>query len=71
MKMLFKQRLFSWLDSYDIYDEAGNTLFTVKGALSWGHLLRIYDASGNEVGCVKEKIFLFMVTEKIFVIGFM
>lgn len=21
MKLLFKQRLFSWLDSYDIYDE--------------------------------------------------
>lgn len=60
MKMLFKQRLFSWLDSYDIYDEAGNTLFTVKGALSWGHLLRIYDASGNEVGCVKEKIFTWL-----------
>jgi len=25
MKLLFKQRLFSWFDSYDIYDEAGNT----------------------------------------------
>ena len=60
MKMLFKQRLFSWLDSYDIYDEAGNTLFEVKGELSWGHLLRIYDARGNEVGCVKERIFTFL-----------
>ena len=29
MKLLFKQRFFSWLDSYDIYDEAGNTVFTV------------------------------------------
>ena len=28
MKLLFKQRFFSWLDSYDIYDEAGNTVFT-------------------------------------------
>ena len=25
MKLLFKQRFFSWFDSYDIYDEAGNT----------------------------------------------
>ena len=56
MKLLFKQRFFSWFDSYDIYDDAGNTVFTVKGALSWGHLLRIYDAKGNEVGYVKEKI---------------
>ena len=24
MKLLFKQRIFSWIDSYDIYDENGN-----------------------------------------------
>ena len=38
MRLLFKQRLFSWFDSYDIYDEDGNTVYTVKGQLSWGHL---------------------------------
>jgi uncharacterized protein YxjI len=48
--------MFSWFDSYDIYDESGNTVFVVKGQLSWGHLLKIYDAYGNEVGSVKEKI---------------
>ena len=57
MKMLFKQRLFSWLDSYDIYDESHQVLYTVKGQLSWGHCMKIYDAFGNEVGTVKEKIF--------------
>ena len=57
MKLLFKQRFFSWFDSYDIYDEAGNTMFVVKGELAWGHLLRIYDAGGNEVGYIKEKVF--------------
>ena len=56
MKLLFKQRFFSWFDSYDIYDEAGNTMFVVKGELAWGHLLRIYDTNGNEVGYIKEKI---------------
>ena len=56
MKLLFKQRMFSWFDSYDIYDEAGNSVFVVKGELAWGHLLRIYDAQGNEVGCIKEKV---------------
>lgn len=60
MKLLFKQRLFSWLDSYDIYDDAGNTVFVVKGALAWGHLLRIYDARGNEVGYIREKMFSFL-----------
>ena len=41
MKLLFKQRLFSWFDSYDIYDEAGNTVYVVKGQFSWGHKLAI------------------------------
>lgn len=57
MKLLFKQRAFSWFCSYDIYDEAGNVVYVVKGELSWGHLLRIYDAAGQELGCVKQKIF--------------
>ena len=56
MKLLFKQRFFSWFDSYDIYDEAGNTVYVVKGELSWGHLLRIYDAAGNDLGMIKEKV---------------
>ena len=60
MKLIFKQRLFSWFDSYDIYDEAGNTVFTVKGELAWGHLLRIYDAIGNDVGYIKERVFTFL-----------
>lgn len=34
MKLLFQQRFFSWFDSYDIYNEAGQTLYTVKGQLS-------------------------------------
>ncbi len=60
MKLLFKQRLFSWLDSYDIYDEAGQTVYTVKGQLAWGHCLKIYDACGMELGIVREKVFAFL-----------
>ena len=56
MKLLFKQRMFSWFDSYDIYDEAGNTMFVVKGQFAWGHLLRVYDAAGNELGYLREKV---------------
>ena len=60
MKLLFKQRFFSWFDSYDIYNENGETVYTVKGQLSWGHCLKIFDAYGNEVGTVKERIFTFL-----------
>lgn len=60
MRLLFKQRLFSWLDSYDIYDEAGNTMFTVKGQLAWGHRLKIFDAYNNEIGIVQERVLTFL-----------
>ena len=41
MRLLFKQRLFSWLDSYDIFDEQGNVVFSVEGKMGWGHRLHI------------------------------
>ena len=30
MRLLFKQRFFSWFDSYDIYHEDGSIAFTVE-----------------------------------------
>ena len=57
MKLLFRQRAFSWFDSYDIYDENENTVYVVKGQLSWGHCLKIYDPEEQqELGTVKEEI---------------
>ena len=49
MKLLFKQRAFSWLDSYDI-----------KGKLSFGHCFEVYDARGREVGYVEQRLFTFL-----------
>ena len=56
MKLLFRQRLFSWFDSYDIYNEQGETVYTVRGQLAWGHCLHIEDAAGRHVGTVKERV---------------
>ena len=60
MKLLFKQRFFSWLDSYDIYYEDGSVAYTVKGQLSWGHCLKIFDPNGCELGTVKERVLTFL-----------
>lgn len=60
MKLLFKQRFFSWFDSYDIYDESGNTVYVVKGQLSWGHCLKIFDRYGSEIGTVKERVLILL-----------
>ncbi|MDO4608391.1 MAG: LURP-one-related family protein [Clostridia bacterium] len=57
MKLIFKQRLFSWFDSYDIYNTFGEVVYTVKGQLAWGHTLKIFDSNGLEIATVKEKIF--------------
>lgn len=69
MKLIFKQRFFSWLDSYDIFDEYGNTLYTVKGEMALGHLLNIYDAGGNKVGCIKEKVLTWLPKFEMYIGG--
>ena len=51
MRLLFRQRLFSWFDSYDIYDEAGNTVYTVEGKLAWGHCLHILNGGRPDRRC--------------------
>lgn len=60
MRLRFKQRFFSWLDSYDVFDENENTVFTVEGKLSWGHRLEIYDPQGNYLGRVQEEVLTFL-----------
>lgn len=66
MRLLFKQRFFSWFDSYDIYNESGNTVFSVEGQLSWGKRLEIHDASGANIGTLKQKVFSFLPTFEIY-----
>lgn len=60
MRLLFRQRFFSWFDSYDIYNENEETVYTVKGQLSIGHCLAIYDANNNRIGMVQEKFLTFL-----------
>lgn len=60
MKLLFKQRMFSWFDSYDIYGENGETIYEVKGQLALGHHLTVFDARGIEVATLEERIFSFL-----------
>lgn len=69
MKMHFKQRIFSWFDSYDIYDDEGNTLYVVKGQLAWGHCLKIFDGNGNEIGTVKERILTILPKFEVYMDG--
>ena len=60
MRLLFKQRFFSWLDSYDIYHEDGSVAYTVEGKLAWGHKLVICSPDGDEIGTVREEVLTFL-----------
>lgn len=67
MRLLFKQRFFSWFDSYDIYDENGNTVFTVEGKFAWGHKLHVLNASGEHIATVQEVVLTFMPKFELYV----
>ena len=61
MQLYFKQRLFSWFDSYDIYNAAdGSVAFTVEGQLAWGHCLHILNAMGDHIGTVQQRVLTFL-----------
>ena len=51
MQLLIKQRVFSWTDSYDVYDETGAAKYFVKAEFfSFGHQIHIYDKrTGQEL----------------------
>ena len=71
MKLLIKQRGFSWTDTYDVYDEYGNPKYFVKGEfLSIGHKIHIYrHDTGEEVGMVREKLMTVMPRFELIVEG--
>ena len=64
MELLIKQRIFSWTDSYDVYDETGNPRYFVKAEFfSLGHQIHIYDKqTGEELGSVHQKLLMLLPT---------
>ena len=66
MKLIIKQKIISWFDSYNVYDENDNVVYVVKGKLAWGHKFVIFDASGKELGCINEKIVSLLPTFEIY-----
>lgn len=62
MQLRIKQRVFSWTDSYDVYDENGNAKYYVSAEfLSLGHQIHVYDKnSGRELGSVHQRLLTFL-----------
>ena len=64
MELLIKQRVFSWTDTYDVFDSSQNAKYFVKGDFfSLGHRIRIYDKfTGEELGCVQQRLLTLLPT---------
>ena len=71
MELLIRQRVFSWTDTYDVFDASGNAKYFVKGEFfSLGHKIHIYDKeSGRELGCVSQRLLTLLPTFDISVNG--
>ena len=71
MQLLIRQRVFSWTDSYDVYDENGIAKYEVKAEFfSLGHQIHVYDKrTGRELGSIHEKLLTFLPVFEIVVDG--
>lgn len=71
MQLLIKQRVFSWTDSYDVYDENGDARYFVQAEfLTLGHQIHVYEkATGREVGSIHQRLLTFLPAFDIVVDG--
>ncbi len=71
MQLFIKQRVFSWSDTYDVYDAQGEPRYYVRGEVfSFGHQIHVYEKStGREVGSIHQKLFTFLPCFEIVIDG--
>ena len=56
-QLLIKQRVFSWTDTYDVYDEKEEPKYFVKAEFfSLGHQIHVYHKSRREFGIVIQRL---------------
>ena len=70
MELHIRQRIFSWGDSYDVFDDSWEARYEVRSAFfSLGHQIHVYDKRADEgrdeVGSIRQKLFTLMPTFEI------
>ena len=70
-RLLIKQKVFSWTDTYEVYDSNDFPKYEVKAdSFTIGHRIRVYEkATGREVGLIKEKLLRLFREYEIYVNG--
>ena len=70
MKLYLKQKVFSWVDRFTVWDEAGNDRYYVEGEFfSWGKKLHVSNLTGREVAFIEQKVFSFLPKFFVYVNG--
>lgn len=61
MKLYVKQKVFSWKDKFNIYDEYGNEAYWVEGEVfSIGKKLDLFDKDNNHKAHIHQKVLSFL-----------
>ena len=70
MKLYFKQRIFSFKQRTDIFDEFGNVIFVAEGEIfSLGRRMHIYDMNRCELGFVQQRLLHLMPRFSVYING--
>lgn len=70
MRLMIKEKVFSWTDTFTVTDEAGNDRYYVSGELfSFGKKLHVTDTEGREVAYVEQHIWSFLPRYRVLVNG--
>ena len=61
MKLFIKQKVFSFKDKFNIFDERGEIKYTATGEIfTLGKKLHVTDAAGNEVIFIRQRLITFL-----------
>ncbi len=68
MKLYIKERVFTWGDKFNVFDEAGREKYTVEGEVfTWGKKLHVYDRFGKEAAFIKQELFTWLPCYRVYV----
>lgn len=70
MKLYIKQKVFSFKDKFNIYDERGEIKYTAEGEIfTLGKKLHITDTNGQEVIFIRQRLLTFLPKYEISLLG--
>lgn len=68
MRLIIREKVFSFNDKFTITDDMGNDRYFVEGEFfSWGKKLHVYNARQNEVAYIEQTVLSFLPRYRVFV----